>query len=717
MADHAPMCPGTLLLGNAKSLLDDTAGTLTRGYRLLGPMFRIRAAWRQYTVIAGAEAGEFMAQGWDKTHLSRERLFGSVAKEFGPCDLVLKEIGPTHARLRPPLAVAYSRQVASPHVPAMIEAARGVIGRWPSGRPFEVVRATKELAFAEYRALLGEPRLDFRDGLLATTYMMNVAARLLPPLVFKAPWYRRAHQRNDAAIRELVRQVRAAGSSDGAPTLIAALASVRDPAGAPFTDEEVVSYAAYGLGASIGYIGRLAAFMLYEILRDADLHAPLVAEAQAAFASGLDDASDVRRMRLLRSVYDETLRFHPFAIGMAFDVASDFEYLGHRVDKGGFLVLSPVPTSTDPASFPDPHRFDPARCREPRNEHRRSQACQPFGLGDRTCAAMGLVELMTMTLVATVLHTRAVAMQPRNYTLRRTTRPLPSPDRHFKMRVAAPGGPPAATADHAPELDEEDALAAFPGHDQPAVREALAGAAREVFAPGAVIVREGEAADAFYLIERGSVEVTRGPQGAAQSLAVLGEGAWFGEAGLLQQAPRNATVTAGAEGAVARVLGQQAFLAMVATSDLVAAEIGQLLQKRVACARLQQAAPQLTAAAGARVLPEFRARRYRVGEAIVTEGDAADAFFILVSGEAVVTRRDAASGAQVVARLHPGDYFGEIGLLHGTPRNATVSAAGGHDVEVLATDRAGFDRLLAEGGGASGALAQAMRARAERFVT
>ncbi len=351
-------------------------------------------------------------------------------------------------------------------------------------------------------------------------------------------------------------------------------------------------------------------------------------------------------MRLLRSVYDETLRFHPFAIGMAFDVASDFQYLGHRVDQGSFLVLSPVPTSSDPASFPDPHRFDPARCREPRNEHRRSQACQPFGLGDRTCAAMGLVELMTMTLVATVLHTRAVAMQPRDYTLRRTTRPLPSPDRHFTMTAAAPAGSPAAPPRVAAEPNEEDALAAFPGHDQPAVREALAGAARQVFAPGAVIVREGEAADAFYLLEQGSVEVTRGPQGAAQSLAVLGEGAWFGEAGLLQQAPRNATVTAGAAGAVARVLGQQAFLTMVATSDLVAAEIGQLLQKRVACARLQQAAPQLTAAAGARVLPEFRARTYRVGEAIVTEGEAADAFFILVSGEAVVTRRDASAATR-----------------------------------------------------------------------
>lgn len=441
MADRPPMCPGTLLLGNAKALLADPAAALTDAHTRLGPMFRIRAAWRQYTVIAGPDAGEFMTQGLDKVHLSRERLFGSVAREFGEADLILKEIGPKHARLRPPLAVAYSRQVASPHVPAMIDAVREVVERWPAGTPFGVVNAAKELAFAQYRALLGAPRLDYRDGLLATTYMMNVAARLLPALVFKTPWYRRAHRRNDAAIREVVRAVRASGVGDGPPTITAALATVRDPGDVPFTDEEVVSYAAYGLGASIGYVGRLASFMLYEILRDGELQAQLASEARAAFAAGLNDAADVRRLRLLRSVYDETLRVHPFAVGMAFDVASDFEFQGYRVDRGAFLVLTPVPSSTDPRAFPDPQRFDPARCREPRNEHRRSQACQPFGLGDRTCAAMGLVELMAMTLVATVLQARTVAMQPPTYRLRRVVRPLPSPDRRFRMTAAPPVAP------------------------------------------------------------------------------------------------------------------------------------------------------------------------------------------------------------------------------------------------------------------------------------
>jgi hypothetical protein len=111
------MCPGTWLLGNARSLLRDTAGTLTTGYQQCGPVFGLRAAWRRYTIVAGPEASDFMAQGLDKVHLSRERLFGSIAREFGRADLVLKEIGPKHARLRPPLAVAYSRQMASPLVP------------------------------------------------------------------------------------------------------------------------------------------------------------------------------------------------------------------------------------------------------------------------------------------------------------------------------------------------------------------------------------------------------------------------------------------------------------------------------------------------------------------------------------------------------------------------------------------------------------------------
>jgi len=705
--------PGTWLLGNVREFLRDPEGVLTNAYARCGPVFRLRAAWRWVTFIAGAEAAEFMAQGLDKMYLSRHRVFAAVHGQFGRADFVFAESGDGHARLRRPLAIAYSRQVVSPFVPAMIATARRHAARWAVGTTLSVVPQLSQIAFAQYCEMLGTGarRLTYRDGRLMTDYQMNVTARLLPSIVFKAPWYRGAHKRTYGVLWDMVRARHEDGPGTGPPTIFETLATVRDGSGSPFTGESVVGYSTLGITGSCGNVTRLAAFMLYEILRDPDLRDEIVHEVQAAFAQGLREATDVRRMRILRSVYDETLRFHPISLGLPFDVDRDFTYCGHRVRKGDFLVISPVPVSFSSKMYRDPHRFDASRCRDPRNEHRRG-ASQPFGLGERTCVAIGLVELMAMTIVATVLYEYDLAMAPPEYRLRLTIWPLPAPNRHFRMRVAgrrvAKARPSVIT-----RASEEDAFAMFPGHDEPAVLQALSRATRRRFAAGTVIVREGDPADAFYLLEKGSVTVTRETGGVVQRLAGLAQGDWFGEVGLLQNMPRNATVTADADGADTLVLDRESFLGMVATSDLVAAEIGQLLRKRVAITRLRQAVSSLSANAAAGVLPEFESRFYQPGQTIIKQGDAPDEFFVLVEGEAEVSRSDASGIEAVVARLSPGDYFGEMGLLHGSPRNATVTAAADRQVHTLVSGRAGFERLLAAD--KRGELARAMLARVERL--
>ena len=62
------------------------------------------------------------------------------------------------------------------------------------------------------------------------------------------------------------------------------------------------------------------------------------------------------------------------------------------------------------------------------------------------------------------------------------------------------------------------------------------------------VIREGEAADRFYLVDSGTLRVTQSRGGQEVVLRELGPGSVFGEIGLLRDVPRTASVTATSEG-------------------------------------------------------------------------------------------------------------------------------------------------------------------------
>jgi MFS family permease len=62
--------------------------------------------------------------------------------------------------------------------------------------------------------------------------------------------------------------------------------------------------------------------------------------------------------------------------------------------------------------------------------------------------------------------------------------------------------------------------------------------------PGDVVVRQGDVADRFYVIDAGTMRVSQQRDGVETELRELGPGALFGEIGLLRNVPRTATVTA-----------------------------------------------------------------------------------------------------------------------------------------------------------------------------
>jgi len=68
----------------------------------------------------------------------------------------------------------------------------------------------------------------------------------------------------------------------------------------------------------------------------------------------------------------------------------------------------------------------------------------------------------------------------------------------------------------------------------------------------------------------------------------------------------------------------------------------------------------------ARLLKE---RRFQKGETVILEGSGGAAFFLIDSGEATVSQKGV-----VLHSMGPGDHFGEIALIDGGPRTATVTA-------------------------------------------
>jgi CRP/FNR family cyclic AMP-dependent transcriptional regulator len=111
--------------------------------------------------------------------------------------------------------------------------------------------------------------------------------------------------------------------------------------------------------------------------------------------------------------------------------------------------------------------------------------------------------------------------------------------------------------------------------------------------------------------------------------------------------------------------------------------------------------PELAALAGS--LRELHLRRNQV---LFREGDSGDEMFIVRHGSVLVSKAIRGRVEQVLDHVRPTDFFGEMSLLDGSPRSATVQAE--TDAALLALDRQSLERLTATNPNAAVAFFHAM---------
>jgi CRP-like cAMP-binding protein len=90
---------------------------------------------------------------------------------------------------------------------------------------------------------------------------------------------------------------------------------------------------------------------------------------------------------------------------------------------------------------------------------------------------------------------------------------------------------------------------------------------RRTYGPGDIVIREGDSGDAFYLIEKGSVEIyKKGPAGQKLVLGKIPTGGIFGEMAVIDDKPRMASAAA-IEPTVCRVIPRALLERKIASSD------------------------------------------------------------------------------------------------------------------------------------------------------
>lgn len=232
------------------------------------------------------------------------------------------------------------------------------------------------------------------------------------------------------------------------------------------------------------------------------------------------------------------------------------------------------------------------------------------------------------------------------------------------------------------------------------MREFMLDSEAHFYPAGSVVFERNHPGSSLFAIAAGSVEVEIGPSARVP----IATGSIVGEVGLISGRRRGATVRAAEDSILIEVPRMAALKLMAAVPAAKRAVTRISIERQL----LQMFGSGLTGADLAELIETGEVKSIRAGEALITEGESGIDMFVIRQGSMVVEKT--IGGKPVfLSYLPAGSYVGEMGLLDGGRRTATVRAA--VKSEVVRLEGEAFRRLLARKPALLASLEKGMAAR------
>ena len=212
---------------------------------------------------------------------------------------------------------------------------------------------------------------------------------------------------------------------------------------------------------------------------------------------------------------------------------------------------------------------------------------------------------------------------------------------------------------------------------------------------GQTLFRQGDAADAMYIVQAGMLHAYVVENGCSPALVGrMGPGSLVGEIALLMGGRRNATVVAAARTRMAR-LGADEVDLIVSRNPEARRGILDIVRQRLRRTQWLKILPsyfgEIDEGKYEFIEPRFEWVHLDRGETLFSKGDAADCMYFLVHGLLNVLAKDAEGKDGPIGVVFRGEIVGEAAILSGETRTATVCAVRNSDLVRLT--KAGFEEI------------------------